>query len=74
MPFRRTFIAVFDLEEYQLEPEAYVLKVVERINSSALIDALLVLPFGKVTSLMVYLDEWAKRVKGFFYTFARICG
>ena len=62
------------LAAYQLEPEAYVLKVVERINSSALIDALLVLPFVKVTSLMVYLDEWAKRVKGFFYTFARICG
>ena len=36
------------LAAYELEPEAYVLKVVERINSSALLDALLVLPFGKV--------------------------
>jgi U3 small nucleolar RNA-associated protein 12 len=52
------------LAAYELEPEAYVLKVVEKIISSALMDALLVLPFGKVMSLMVYLDEWAKRVCG----------
>ena len=50
------------LSAYELEPEAYVLSVVQKIQNTALIDALLVLPFGKVLSLMVYLNEWAKRV------------
>ncbi|KAH9966134.1 WD-repeat-containing protein [Russula dissimulans] len=44
-----------------LEPEAWVLKVVEGVQSAALHDALLVLPFGKVMSLMVYLNIWAQR-------------
>ncbi|KAG6335537.1 hypothetical protein ID866_3567, partial [Astraeus odoratus] len=43
-----------------LEPEAYVLMVVERIPSTTLYDALLVLPFAKVISLMHYLDAWAR--------------
>jgi U3 small nucleolar RNA-associated protein 12 len=43
-------------------PEAYVLQTVEKVSSTALHDALLVLPFGKVLSMMVYLDEWAQRV------------
>lgn len=43
-------------------PEEYVLQVVEKVSSAALHDALLVLPFGKVLSMMVYLDEWAQRV------------
>lgn len=49
-------------------PEEYVLHVVEKVSSTALHDALLVLPFGKVLSIMVYLDEWARRVSihGFF--------
>lgn len=51
------------LKAYDMEPEAYVLSVVERIQGPALQDALLVLPFGKVVSLMVYLNEWAKRVR-----------
>ncbi|KIJ37465.1 hypothetical protein M422DRAFT_178030 [Sphaerobolus stellatus SS14] len=42
-------------------PEEYVLGVIQKISSTALHDALLVLPFAKVLSLMVYLDEWAKR-------------
>ena len=45
-----------------LEPEAWVLKTVEGVQSAALHDALLVLPFGKVMSLMVYLNLWAQRV------------
>ena len=45
-----------------LEPEAWVLRVVEGVQSTALHDALLVLPFGKVMSLMVYLNLWARRV------------
>ncbi|KAG1892575.1 WD-repeat-containing protein [Suillus subluteus] len=35
------------LAAYDLEPEAYVLQVVEKISSAALHDALLVLPFDK---------------------------
>ena len=50
------------LAAYDLEPEAYVLKVVEKVQSTALQDALLVLPFGKVVSLMVYLNIWAQKV------------
>lgn len=50
------------LSAYDLEPEAWVLKVVEKVQSTALQDALLVLPFGRVVSLMVYLNIWAQRV------------
>jgi U3 small nucleolar RNA-associated protein 12 len=50
------------LAAYNLEPEAWVLRVVEGVQSAALYDALLVLPFGKVMSLIVYLNLWAKRV------------
>lgn len=50
------------LAAYDLEPEAYVLRVVEKISSAALHDALLVLPFDKVISLMRYLDLWAQKV------------
>jgi U3 small nucleolar RNA-associated protein 12 len=50
------------LAAYDLEPEAYVLKVVEKVQSTALQDALLVLPFEKVVSFMGYLNVWAQRV------------
>jgi U3 small nucleolar RNA-associated protein 12 len=50
------------LAAYGLSPEAYVLRVVERVQSTALHDALLVLPFSKVVSLMYYLNAWAERV------------
>lgn len=50
------------LAAYDLEPDAYVLRVVEKVPSTALQDALLVLPFGKVVSLMVYLNIWAEKV------------
>jgi len=50
------------LAAYDLEPEGYVLRVVEKVQSTALQDALLVLPFGKVVSLMAYLDIWAQKV------------
>lgn len=50
------------LAAYDLEPEAWVLRVVEKIPSTSLQDALLVLPFGKVVSLMVYLNIWAQKV------------
>ncbi|TFK55785.1 WD40 repeat-like protein [Heliocybe sulcata] len=49
------------LAAYDLEPEAWVLRVVERIPGTALMDALLVLPFGKVVSLMTYLNIWAQK-------------
>ncbi|KAJ3805318.1 WD-repeat-containing protein [Lentinula aff. lateritia] len=49
------------LAAYDLEPEAYVLKVVEKVHSTALHDALLALPFSKVISLMEYLNIWAQK-------------
>ncbi|KIR53961.1 U3 small nucleolar RNA-associated protein 12 [Cryptococcus gattii Ru294] len=42
-----------------LEPDEYVLKVVQKIPAAQMEDALLVLPFRMVVSLMGYLDEWA---------------
>ena len=53
------------LAAYDVEPEEYVLKVVEKVPGTALYDALLVLPFGKVVSLMRYLNIWAQRVRAF---------
>jgi len=50
------------LAAHDLQPEAWVLRVVESVQNTALQDALLVLPFKKVMSLMVYLDIWARRV------------
>ncbi|KAG8845693.1 hypothetical protein FRB96_002287 [Tulasnella sp. 330] len=47
------------LTAYGIDGAAYVLMVVQKIHSTALQDALLVLPFSKVVSLMRYLDEWA---------------
>lgn len=54
------------LTAYDVDGPAYVLMVVEKIHNTALQDALLVLPFSKVVSLMRYLDEWAMRVR--FYS------
>lgn len=53
------------LAAYDLEPEAYVLRVVEKVRGTSLHDALLVLPFGKVVSLMNYLNIWAQKVHAF---------
>jgi hypothetical protein len=50
------------LAAYDLDPEAYVLTVVAKVPSTALQDALLVLPFNKVVSLMFYLNIWAQKV------------
>lgn len=50
------------LAAYDMEPEQYVLSVVERVYSAALQDALLVLPFTQVVSLMEYLNIWAQKV------------
>ncbi|KAA1466214.1 WD-repeat-containing protein [Dentipellis sp. KUC8613] len=49
------------LAAQDIEPEAWVLRIVEGVQSTALQDALLVLPFGKVVSLMAYLSIWARR-------------
>lgn len=51
------------LAAYELEPDEYVLRVIEKVQSTALQDALLVLPFGKVVSLMIYLNMWAQKVR-----------
>lgn len=51
------------LAAYEKEPEEYVLMVIERVSSTALYDALLVLPFGKVVILMKFLSYWAERVR-----------
>jgi U3 small nucleolar RNA-associated protein 12 len=45
-----------------LPADKYVLNVVEKVRANDLEEALLVLPFSKVTSLIKYLDQWAKKV------------
>ena len=49
------------LAAYDMEPDQYVLMVIEKIHGTALLDALIVLPFVKVLSLMAYLSEWARK-------------
>jgi U3 small nucleolar RNA-associated protein 12 len=50
------------LSTLDLTPEVYVLRTVEKVQPSALYDALLVIPFSKVTSLLHYMDIWASQV------------
>lgn len=50
------------LAAYDMDPDSYVLTVVTKIPSTALQDALLVLPFNKVVSLMFYLNIWVQKV------------
>ncbi|KAJ2782603.1 beta transducin [Coemansia javaensis] len=45
----------------RLTAEAYVLREVERVRAADLDDALLVLGFGRVVSLLAYVDHWAQR-------------
>ncbi|KAH9943346.1 WD-repeat-containing protein [Epithele typhae] len=42
-------------------PRHPILAAYDRVNGTALYDALLVLPFGKVVSLMRYLNHWAQK-------------
>ncbi|KAJ1911305.1 beta transducin [Mycoemilia scoparia] len=44
-----------------IDPEKHVLKTIESIRSSDLDDALLVLPFPKVSSLLNYIEIWAQK-------------
>ena len=52
--------------------EEYVYKVVRGIPAAAMEDALLVLPFGQVVSLLVYLDEWARQVSELYSLVVRL--
>lgn len=56
-PARNPLLAALDLS-----PEEHVLRTVEKVRAAELYDALLVLPFGKVISMIEYLNEWALRV------------
>ncbi|GBC04191.1 hypothetical protein RclHR1_05560011 [Rhizophagus clarus] len=44
-----------------LTGDQYVLRIIEKVKSTELEEALLVLPFTKVISLLQYLDMWAKK-------------
>lgn len=45
-----------------LAADEYVLQVLQKIPAAGMEDALLVLPFQQVVSLLEYLDEWATAV------------
>jgi U3 small nucleolar RNA-associated protein 12 len=57
LPQRNAILAAYDMD-----PTTYVLTVLEKIQPAALTDALLVLPFSKVLSLLLYLDEGFRKV------------
>ncbi|RIA92969.1 WD40-repeat-containing domain protein [Glomus cerebriforme] len=44
-----------------LTGDQYVLRIIEKVKSTELEEALLVLPFTKVISLLKYLDVWAEK-------------
>ncbi|CAG8521333.1 13198_t:CDS:10, partial [Acaulospora colombiana] len=44
-----------------LTGDLYVLRTIEKVRPSELEEALLVIPFTKVISLLIYLDSWAKK-------------
>ncbi len=44
-----------------ISAEAHLLNVIQKIKAAALQDALLVLPFDKVTALFIFLRIWAER-------------
>ncbi|KAL0094781.1 WD40-repeat-containing domain protein [Phycomyces blakesleeanus] len=44
-----------------IAPEKHVLNTIEKIKANDLDEALLVLPFSKVTSLLYYVECWAKK-------------
>ncbi len=44
-----------------ISAEAHLLNVIQKIKAAALQDALLVIPFDKVTALFVFLRMWAER-------------
>ena len=45
-----------------LSPDEHVLRTIQKIPAASMEDALLVLPFKQVVSLLGYLDEWALNV------------
>ncbi|KAJ2506307.1 beta transducin, partial [Coemansia sp. RSA 2049] len=49
------------LQFERISHETYVLRTIERVRAAELDDALLVLPFSRVLSLMTYIDIWAQR-------------
>ncbi|KAI8983108.1 WD40-repeat-containing domain protein [Pilobolus umbonatus] len=44
-----------------IEPERYVLDVLKKIKANDLEEALMILPFSKVMSLLSYIESWAKK-------------
>lgn len=54
----------FSIYSSSIEPEVHVLKVVQKIPPASLNDALLVLPFSKVVSMLNHLSYWAEHVSG----------
>lgn len=60
-PARNPLIVAVCGQDEEPSAEKYVLKATEKILPAQLDDALLVLPFDKVVSLMRYLDFWARK-------------
>lgn len=55
-----------------LEADEHIFKVIQKVPAASMEDALLVLPFRQVVSLLGYLDEWARKVRDFpFFSSSR---
>jgi U3 small nucleolar RNA-associated protein 12 len=55
-----------------LTPDRYVLNVLQKIKANELEEALMILPFSKVMSLLSYIESWAKKVNPTL-VFTQIC-
>ncbi|EPQ30291.1 uncharacterized protein PFL1_02407 [Pseudozyma flocculosa PF-1] len=65
-PFHALVVSAFESDgkrtvDEEVSAQKYVLKTVEKILPAQLEDALLVLPFDKVLSLLRFLDHWARK-------------
>lgn len=54
---------IFSIYYTEVGPEVHVLRVVQKIPAASLNDALLVLPFANVVSMLKHLDYWAQQVR-----------
>lgn len=60
---------IIAMGKLDISPEEYVLKVIEKVRSAELEEALLVLPFEKVVLLLEIITKWVKKVRYLFISF-----
>jgi U3 small nucleolar RNA-associated protein 12 len=59
---RNAIFSIYNNEMNTIDPEIHVLNVIKKISPASLNDALLVLPFALVVSMLKHIDYWTERV------------